>query len=118
MSKLYKHHIVPKHSGGDNSKENIKLVTLEQHAEEHKILWEKNGLIQDYIAWKCLSGQIKSEDIINFIRSENGKIQGRKNVDSGHMTRIQKLSDLSQAGKKGAEVCRTNKKIRFLILKY
>ena len=35
------------------------------------------------------------------MRSANGKLQGKRNADSGHMQKIQKLSDLSSAGKKG-----------------
>ncbi len=61
MNKLYKHHIVPKHAGGSDDSSNIKLVTLEQHAEEHRLLWEEHGKQEDYLAWKCLSGQISVE---------------------------------------------------------
>jgi len=35
-----------------------------------------------------------------------GLVQGKINADTGHMSRIQKLSDVSDSGKKGAEVCR------------
>ena len=35
------------------------------------------------------------------MQSNNGKNQGKKNADSGHIQRIQKLSDLVAAGKKG-----------------
>ena len=37
------------------------------------------------------------------IQSANGKFQGKRNADSGHMQKIQKLSDLSSAGKKGGD---------------
>jgi hypothetical protein len=109
MSKLYKHHVIPKHAGGSDDPSNIKLVTLEQHAEEHRLLWEKYNRKQDYIAWKCLSGQMSKEDLINEIRSMNGFNQGKVNAQSGFMKYIQTLSDTSAAGKISAEVCREKK---------
>lgn len=107
--KLYKHHIIPKHAGGLDDDHNIKLVTLVEHAEEHRLLWIKNQNKFDYIAWKALSGQIPIEDIINEIRSINGKKQGVKNAKSGWMLKIRLLMNSVEAGKKSAEICRKNK---------
>lgn len=56
----HKHHIIPKHMGGDDSLENIVELSIEEHALEHKKLWEQFGKEEDFIAWKCLSG--KSEE--------------------------------------------------------
>jgi hypothetical protein len=109
MSKLYRHHIIPKHAGGSDDLTNIKMVTLEQHAEEHKLLWEKYGRQEDFIAWRCLSGQISKEDLINEVRSMNGKRQGKINADSGFMKKIQAMHDHKLSGKKAAEVCREKK---------
>ena len=58
----HKHHIVPRHMGGSNDPSNLKLVTVEQHAEEHRLLWEKYGKKQDFIAWQAISGNISSEE--------------------------------------------------------
>lgn len=109
MHKLYRHHIIPKHAGGSDDPLNIKLVTLEEHAEEHRLLWEKYGMQEDFIAWRCLSGQISKEELINEIRSMNGKRQGKINVDSGFMKKIQSMSDSKLAGQIAAKVCRENK---------
>ena len=57
------HHIIPRHMGGSNDLENLIELTVEEHAEAHKILYEKHGHWQDHIAWKALSGQINSDDI-------------------------------------------------------
>lgn len=57
------HHIKPKHAGGDNSPNNLIELTIEEHAEAHRILWEKNNQWQDYVSWKALSGQIGKEEI-------------------------------------------------------
>ena len=59
----YKHHIIPKHAGGTNSSINLIELTIEDHAEAHRILFEENGQWQDFIAWKTLSGQIRGKDI-------------------------------------------------------
>lgn len=109
MAKLYKHHIIPRHAGGSDDPLNIKLVTLEQHAEEHRILWEKYGMQEDFIAWKCLSGQISKEELINEIRSMNGKRQGKINADSGFMKKIQSMYDHKLSGQAGAAVSRERK---------
>lgn len=69
----HKHHIIPKHMGGSNDSSNIIELSVEEHAEAHRILFEKHGYIQDYIAWKGLTGCITKEQIIKEISSVNGK---------------------------------------------
>lgn len=59
----HKHHIIPKHMGGGNEPENLIELTVEEHAEAHRVLYEKYGNWQDYIAWKALSGQITSDEL-------------------------------------------------------
>lgn len=58
MPTLHKHHIIPKHAGGSDDPSNIVNLTIEEHAEAHRILWEQHGRWQDHVAWKMLSGQI------------------------------------------------------------
>lgn len=59
----HKHHIIPRHAGGTNSKTNIVHLTPEEHAEAHRILFETYGRWQDYIAWQGLSGRMTNEEI-------------------------------------------------------
>ena len=54
--------------------------TIEEHAAEHKRLYEVGGHWQDKLAYQGLSGQIGKEDIIKKMLSENGK----KNIKFWH----------------------------------
>jgi hypothetical protein len=56
------HHIVPKHAGGTDEPSNLVRLTVEEHAEAHKKLWEQYGRWQDKIAWQTLSGQISIQE--------------------------------------------------------
>jgi hypothetical protein len=56
------HHIVPKHAGGSDEPSNLVCLTIEEHAEAHKKLWEQYGRWQDKIAWQTLSGQISIQE--------------------------------------------------------
>ena len=64
MSNIYyhKHHIIPKHAGGTDDPSNIIKLTIEDHAEAHKILWEQHGRWQDKLAWETLSGRVTREE--------------------------------------------------------
>lgn len=60
---IHKHHIIPKHMGGSNDPSNLIELTVEEHAEAHRVLYEQHGKWQDLLAWKALSGQISTDDI-------------------------------------------------------
>jgi len=62
MSIYHKHHIVPRHMGGTDDPSNLIELTIEEHAEAHKKLYEEYGLEEDRIAWLCLSGQITNAE--------------------------------------------------------
>lgn len=48
--------------GGSNDPSNLIELSVEEHAEAHRKLYEELGNWQDLIAWKTLSGQINSDD--------------------------------------------------------
>jgi hypothetical protein len=58
------HHIIPKHLGGTDDPSNLIELTIEEHAEAHRRLYEENGLLEDKLAWLGLSGIMKRKDII------------------------------------------------------
>jgi hypothetical protein len=57
----HKHHIIPKHMGGSNDESNLIELTVAEHAEAHRALFEQHGCWQDEVAYKALSGQINSD---------------------------------------------------------
>ena len=78
------HHIVPRHMGGTDNPDNLVELTVEEHAEAHRKLYEEFGKQEDYIAWKGLTGHMGKEEIIKEL--------------------------LSLAGKKGSSSCRDSQK--------
>ena len=50
----HRHHIIPRHIGGDDSKENLIYLTPEEHAEAHWKLWEEHGRYEDIMAFNYL----------------------------------------------------------------
>jgi len=66
----HKHHIIPKHAGGTDEPSNLIELTVEEHAEAHKLLWEQHKRYQDYYAWQGLAGLIGKEDILKGIMNQ------------------------------------------------
>lgn len=81
--KTHKHHIIPKHMGGSDDSSNIIELTVEEHAQAHKDLFEKYGNWQDEIAWKALSGRIGREEIIREVQRKThlGKKKSAESVE-------------------------------------
>ena len=66
MSKTiyHRHHIIPRHAGGTDDPSNIVELTIEEHAEAHRKLYEEHGRWQDKMAWLGLAGLIGKDEII------------------------------------------------------
>ena len=67
------HHIIPRHLGGTDDPENLIELTVEEHAEAHRILYEQYGRWEDYLAWQGLAGLMTKEDLVQQMLSEAGK---------------------------------------------
>lgn len=70
---MHWHHILPKHAGGTDHPDNLVLLTVEEHAEAHRILYEEHNRWQDYLAWQMLSGQIGKEEGIRYAQQHADK---------------------------------------------
>lgn len=78
------HHIIPKHAGGTDDSSNLVELTLEEHAQAHKELYEKYGRKEDMLAWKGLAGMIGKEEIIKEVQLLAGKKGNAKHVERYH----------------------------------
>ena len=108
MAVYHMHHIIPKHAGGTDVRENLVKLTIEEHALAHKKLWEDNQNPYDYLAWKALLGLMNKEQIMKEIYRLNGK----RNRLNGHMSRVGKSitpEERTKRCKASAEVNRKNK---------
>jgi hypothetical protein len=70
----HNHHILPKHAGGTNDPSNLIRLSIEDHAEAHRLLYEEYGRWQDRVAWLALSGQIGKDEIMLEVYSANAKM--------------------------------------------
>lgn len=77
----HNHHIIPKHMGGTDDPSNLVKLTIEEHAEAHKQLYLKYGLIEDKLAWLGLRGLYDRDYIITEAHRQGCK-KGRKIADA------------------------------------
>ena len=103
---MHRHHLIPKHMGGDDSAENLTPpISIMLHAAFHKDLYETLGHKEDYIAWQALSGRMSSEDArlaaakVGQDRSEKYKNRNLK----PHLNRIRTKESCSKGGKVAVE---------------
>jgi len=73
------HHILPQYLGGTDDPSNLIELTVEEHAEAHRLLYEQHGNWQDYCAWQALSGRIGQEEILRMKQGMANK--GKKRTD-------------------------------------
>jgi hypothetical protein len=66
----HKHHIIPRHAGGTDEESNLAWLTVEEHAEAHRLLFEKYGRWEDEVAWKGLAGLIDKAEIVRIVQSK------------------------------------------------
>ena len=60
----HSHHIIPRHQGGTDDPSNLVKLTVAQHAEAHRKLFEEHGDIRDKLAYQGLLGIIGKEEIV------------------------------------------------------
>lgn len=77
MTLYHMHHIIPRHMGGSDDPDNLVRLTIEEHAEAHRLLYEKFDKKEDLWAWKGLSGIVPRQELIKEIMYQSG-IRGNK----------------------------------------
>lgn len=68
----HNHHIIPRHMGGTDDPSNLIKLTIEEHAEAHRLLWEQYEKQEDRLAWLGLSGMISKEELIKEMSLQAG----------------------------------------------
>ena len=89
----HKHHIIPKHAGGTDDESNLAYLTVEEHANEHKKLYEKYDRWQDKVAWYGLTKMVSKEELIRMKLSESGRagaLKANKNRDYSNLIKANK----------------------------
>lgn len=60
-SSIHEHHIIPKHSGGDDSEKNLTYLTVREHIIAHFLLWKIYKNPNDLRAMKMLGAKLSPE---------------------------------------------------------
>lgn len=112
---MHLHHIIPKHMGGTDDPDNLVELTVEEHAEAHKKLYEEHGNEFDLIAYRGLTGQItmteakklaqiegrkKGGDIARANRNATGNHIGKWSKETGHVYTIATPEGMRKGGSK------------------
>ena len=103
----HRHHIIPRHAGGSDDQSNLVTLTIHEHAEAHKKLFEEHGRWQDEVAWRQLSGQIDCAEALKEAQVKSNKGKQRK---LGYITPEETKRKISQKlkGRKHSEEHRKN----------
>ena len=96
----HSHHIIPKHAGGTDSPDNLVRLTLEEHIEAHRKLYEEYGRWQDKSAYQALSGIIGNEEVIRLTQVEGGRKAGKLNKGRNHTEEHKQKNSDAQKGRK------------------
>lgn len=100
--------------GGTDDPSNIVELTIKEHAEAHKKLYEEYGFWQDYVAWQGLAKLSPKEDLVKILQSEGGKkcrilhpnpFKGVRtktnfNLNEEHRQKVAKLANAESAKEK------------------
>lgn len=83
-SGLHKHHIIPRHSGGNDDEENFSYLTEREHYIVHYLLWKINHNVNDLWSAQFLRKKFHiPKEIRKSQASKGGKIGGKKQAELG-----------------------------------
>lgn len=92
--------------GGSDDPSNLVELTIEEHVEAHKKLWEEHGRWQDRIAWLTLSGQISGAEAtrLKIIESNKTRVYSKETKDKISKSNKGKRKSIATEFKKGIRV--------------
>ena len=64
MIEWHRHHIIPRHAGGDDTPTNLLKCNKKMHETLHRIRYEEHGQEQDRVAYLALAGILPNTDKI------------------------------------------------------
>lgn len=112
MSK-HRHHIIPKHAGGTDDPSNLVELTVEEHAEAHRILWDTYHRIGDKIAWLMLAGKTtEAEDELAELYRVSGKLGARIYHSHPVTPEVRAKISASKRGKPRPDVAEFNRQTK------
>jgi hypothetical protein len=116
MSKsiYHSHHIIPRHAGGTDHPDNIARLTVEEHVEAHRKLYEKYGRWQDRVAYEGLLGFKGKEQIIKEIQSRPKSEEEKKNMSIAAYKRTDIRKHSEETKKKMSETAKKQNRASFL----
>lgn len=62
---FHRHHIVPIHTGGADTRDNVVYLTPDEHAAEHKRLYEQFGRIEDLASYQMIKRRFLEDGAFN-----------------------------------------------------
>jgi|TARA_B110000285_G_scaffold211647_1_gene254500 hypothetical protein len=119
----HNHHIIPRHAGGTDDPDNLVRLTTTEHAEAHRLLYEKYGRWQDKIAYEGLLGFKGKEEIIKEIQSrpkseEHAKKIREMNIGRKHTPEAKKKMSEVRKGVPKSEETKIRMSVAFKGRKY
>lgn len=82
--------------GGTDDSSNLIELTVEEHAEAHRLLYEEHGKREDLVAWKGLSEQIGKEEIFLATSSMGGHSNKGKPKSEEHRKKISDANKMNE----------------------
>jgi hypothetical protein len=78
------HHKIPRHMGGTDDPSNLVELTVEEHAEAHRKLYEEYGRLQDKRAWLGLAKIMTGEEIIKEMLTAPKSEEHKRKISEAH----------------------------------
>lgn len=89
----HKHRIKPGYEGGEYKEGNVVVLSVTQHAMWHFAEWQRKNNLEDFVAYKMLSGQCGQEEVIRARLSLAGKAGGKSLIrDESYRQKMSKAN--------------------------